>query len=56
MSGGKRKLTRAELDALRAEVGAGSGDGWTVSLTSIDGIPADQYVPADDNENQEASS
>jgi hypothetical protein len=55
MSGEGRKLTRAELDALRAEIEAGSGDGWTATLTSIDGIPADRYVPADD-ENQEASS
>jgi hypothetical protein len=42
----KRKLTRQELDALQAEIRAASGDGWTVQLTEIDGVPADQYVPA----------
>jgi hypothetical protein len=50
-----QKLTREKLDALRAEVQAGAGD-WTVTALEIDGVPIDQYVPADEDEDQETSS
>jgi hypothetical protein len=43
-----RQLTRAELDALLAEITSASGDGWVVELTEIDGIPVADYVPAED--------
>lgn len=45
---GRRRLTRDELGALQAEVRAAEGDGWTVELTGIDGIPVNQYVTADE--------
>lgn len=42
----KHRLTREELDALVAEVEAGAGD-WAVTSLMVDGVPIDQYVPAD---------
>jgi hypothetical protein len=59
-----QRLTRAELDALAAEVRAGAGD-WAVTSLKVDGVPVSLYVPADEvpapenepgAEGQEASS